>query len=73
MNFYLVKRLDRYGYDDYIGCVIVAETPEKACEFLKEHYRDERYAWGNFDVEFILLDPKTYKEPAIIIESFNAG
>jgi hypothetical protein len=74
MNIYLVSRNDSVDYDQYDSAVVVAESPERAIEILKEAYQEyERmlwHAWGNWDVsvQSVSLDMEH-----IVIESFNPG
>ena len=74
MNIYLISRNDSVDYDQYDSAVVVAESPERAIEILKEAHQKHKYMfsvpWGNWDVS-VQSVPLNFEH--IVIESFNAG
>jgi hypothetical protein len=72
MNIYLVERNDGVGYDQYDSAVVVAESPERAVELLKERHQSMApwYPWGRWDVTVTEIDSSNEH---IVLESFNAG
>jgi hypothetical protein len=76
MNLYLVER-DDWGYDEYDGFVVAANTEEEAMALInKEHDPERNFSdWpnvGNKTIEKIGTTD-SYTEPEIILDSFNAG
>jgi hypothetical protein len=69
MKIYHVKRTDKVGYDEYDSC------PKQA----RNMYPDEspEYTWVTEklqDLEVTLIGyTEKYKEPCVILGSFNAG
>lgn len=76
MNIYLIKRSD-WGYDEFNGFVMVANTEKEALEYLESTYnkREHYNEWPNNGEKTATLIGTTdkYNELTIILSSFNAG
>lgn len=68
MNLYLLKRADLDGivWDEFIGCVIAARSPEEAASLIPD-----RSQWHPWDCKLI-GETGIYDKPYLILESFNA-
>ena len=71
MNIYLIDRNDKTDYDQYDSAVVIADSPERAIEIIKETYQNNKWAWGtHFDLSATEIK---LNEELIVLESFNAG
>lgn len=76
MNIYLINR-DDYGYDEFEGFVMAANSEDEALEYLEHKYnhRENYNEWpnkGNKTAELVGTTER-YSEITIILSSFNAG
>lgn len=67
MGIYVVKRLDRIGYDEYTGFVVRANSSEHARAICKNYSEDFR------DNNTVVKDVLPYGETEVILSSFRAG
>ena len=80
VNICLVKRTDRWGYDEYDACVVQAMNEEQAKKVSPHNYEIEdkqngvllRNYW-NDNLIATLIGINNNKEPKLILSSFNAG
>lgn len=66
--------LDNVDYDTFDGCIVVAETEKEAFEYITSGKVADQFfidEGQNMTIKEIKLDD--YKEPAILLSSFNAG
>jgi hypothetical protein len=67
MGIYLVSRADRIGYDEYVGFVVRASSPEHARAICKNYSEDFR------DNNTVVKDVLPYGETEVILSAFRAG
>lgn len=73
MNHIYYVKADRGGYDSYDAHIVIADSPEKVIELVKENPGDEtEHAWLIENVELIGT-PDDSQEAGIVLSSFNAG
>ena len=74
-KLYLLKRMDRVGYDEFDGFVISADTETEARDFAIQEAADEGdEVWSSqLDVSCTLLALNTKHDKGIVLGSFNAG
>ncbi len=73
MKLYKVE-LDNVDYDTFDGCIVVAETEREVSEYITSSKASSQFfieEGQNIKITEIKLDE--YKEPAILLASFNAG
>ena len=72
MKIYLFEFIS-YGYDEYIGFVVVAKDKEECIRHLKEdgNYGEE-WQW-NTGYKIKEIKASNYKKTTDILDSFNAG
>lgn len=66
--------LDNVDYDTFDGCIVVAETEREVFEYITSSKVAEQFfikEGQNMTIKEIKFDE--YKEPAILLSSFNAG
>lgn len=77
MKIYLVTA-QRYGYDEFTGFVIAAESPKQAREMAQEKAHHQKNVFTNIRQSDCVLIGETAasygrKRPHIVQESFFAG
>lgn len=73
--------LSPYGYDDYDGAVIIAESKEQVLELIEnntwgyalDHEEDCYFINHGQDIEIIEIDINEIKKPTLLLSSYNAG
>lgn len=73
--------LSPYGYDEYDGAVIIAESKEQVLELIENNTWacdsdpvTDCYFYNNGqDIEIIEIDINKIKEPTLLLSSYNAG
>lgn len=71
-KLYLLKRINRLGYDEYDGFLISADSESEARSLCK--YADEGDIWGDSsEVSCKEVAPYTEEPKGIVLERFNAG
>ena len=73
MKLYKVE-LDNVDYDTFDGCIVVAETEREVFEYITSSKAGSQFfveEGQNIKITEIKFDE--YKEPAILLASFNAG
>lgn len=74
MRLWLVKRSDaeNLGWDEYLGFVIAAHTPERAREMAHEHARE---SWWQDPMRTPIehVGEAAFPEERVILDSFRAG
>ena len=79
MNLYLFKRTDAIDWDEYIGFVVRAESPERAYNKILEHVGTRYFEWGNDSKENwqpgkeTLLATDVEGEAEIVLADFHNG
>jgi len=83
LNLYLLSQDERYGYDTFDSCVVVAKSAKDAVQINPSwnHKWDTGWVSGvwatkpeNVDCEYLgPLESSDYKEGKVVIASFNAG
>jgi hypothetical protein len=71
MKIWLLSRIDKVGWDEYAGKVIVAETAKRAREIANERVGDESEIWDN--PEFVSCIEVDNTVEGVVLDDFKAG
>jgi hypothetical protein len=73
MKLYKVE-LDNVDYDTFDGCIVVAETEREVFEYItSSKVKGQFFIEEGQNIKITEINLDEYKEPAILLASFNAG
>jgi hypothetical protein len=76
MNLWLIERADRFGWDEYLGFVICADSEARARAIAAAKHADEGASTWTDEAKSkvrYLGKPAEGLVEGIVLESFNAG
>ena len=65
--------LDNVDYDTYDGCIVIAETEKQVFEYITNSNKEHFFIEKDQHIKISEIKLEEYKEPIILLSSFNAG